>query len=281
MTKIARLSLATFIGATLGCADATPEPNAPEPEPAHERRAAPPPAPTAEEKPSPPFEHGDDTEYQNGLTAMLFAAPVLGAKQVTTLFRWGYLIGLAEANGMAAHISSSLATVGCLVGVEVVAKDRNEMPLARTTSALVPFSEFCNSLQRPEFKGNGPQGKLFSRDRLKVAQQSAERSDPEETRTRDLMFVVGYNMGFAHAWEGIDHEAMAAKTALDGCLLADDAEPKPSPPLLHKLADACAAYAQSERNSDTTHGLKCLLVGHEANSNLSGLESKPGCTPSK
>jgi len=150
-----------------------------------------------------------------------------------------------------------------------------------TNHGPVEYDEFCTTLQRKD-PGYLPQGTLFSAARLQVAQQGAQSAaDPREIEFRDVIFVVGYNMGFAHAWEGIDHEAVTVKTSMEGCALVMNVQPPPSPALAHTIAVTCAEFAKSQMGSEPVHNLKCLLVGDELNSDLSGLQFKPGCPRGK
>lgn len=275
-------AIALLLAGLVGCAETTQTPakasevawtSAPETTPT----AAAEPVPTSH--PLAPFEHADDTEYQNGLADLLTKALALGVGVVTSVYRWGYLTGLQEASLFEESLDSTMRWSGCLAGAFFVGHARgNQIPLVKSREGLQPFDQFCDGLRNRELDGYGPQGKLLSKVRLKVVEQSAKYvQDPSELNVRVTIFMVGYNMGFAHAWEAVDHEAQAAKTTLDGCSAVMAVTPPPSPELGHAIADKCSKDAKATRESENVRDMKCLLVGNEANSDLSGLRYKVGC----
>jgi hypothetical protein len=273
--------MALLSAGLFGCAETTPAPanrpaeaGAETPKPMARSQPESEPAP----KPLPPFEHSDDTEYQNGLAKLLVTASVLGAKAVTITYRWGYITGIQEAHLFEASLDSKIRSTGCLAGALVVAGARGQIPLMVTREGAQPLNQFCSGLLRRDLDGYGPQGKLLSKYRLEVAEQAAAfTQDPRELDLRITIFLVGYNMGFAHGWEAVDHEAHAATTALDGCTAVRNITPPPSPALAHIISDKCVEHAQATRDSEPVRNMKCLLVGDEANADLSGLQFKLGC----
>lgn len=216
-----------------------------------------------------PFTHEGDAEYQNGLVSFTPMAPAFadGLGLIESVFSVGYLTGILEAKDYQFFLDGKVSALGCRYGL-AAAQDTppSEAELARSNCAS----------DRPE---SGPQGPRFAASRLKAAQGFAKSfRDPREIEILILIHSVGYNMGFAHEWEAVDHEARVEKIVGDRCQdVVQKVQPPLSPTQLVASGAKCEVKAR-ESKAEFGHQFRCLLVGPGMNSELSGLASKPGCT---
>jgi len=215
------------------------------------------------------FEH--HTEYQNGLAAMMFAASVFGLDVVTSNYKHGCATGLDEASMFQNYTDRSSWDLGCESSFAAIAG--YFAPLS--DADLAGISERCSN-RLP--KNNGPQGALFSEERLKAAQRAGERfGDPTEINAYITIFTVGYNMGFAHRWESVNQEDALEKMTASGCeFVVQTSRPPLAPQQAGAAEGKCRDVARATRD-EFGRKLRCLLVGSEGNSDLSGLQTKPGC----
>jgi hypothetical protein len=221
---------------------------------------------------SEPFEHEGDTEYQNGLAEFMTMAPLLGRQLVTSVYQVGYLTGLQEARDFQAYMDGNVGGVGCLAGFRAVSGY-----FARPTEAgVAKIADVCAN-KNPDTNHQGP---LFSKWRMKEAQWAGEHfQDPREIKALITIYVVGYNMGFAHRWESIDQDAHVEEVFDHRCeLVAQNVRPPLSTEQIAAASTQCRGEARAERQKFGPQ-MKCLLVGDEGNSDLSGLRTKPGCNP--
>ena len=231
----------------------------------HESR---PPQSNSDPATSEPFEHESDTEYQNGLAAMMSMAPVLGAKLVTSAFRIGYVTGLEEAGAYQRFVDGQIGSLGCMRGFAAVAD------YAPPTEADVEKIEGACRNKEPEAK---MQGARFSELRLKEAQWAGEHlSDPREVKALITIYSVGYNMGFAHKWETVDQEAHVERVAGEQCNVVVQ-HIQLSADQISAAASKCHNRARDVRD-EYGHKLKCMLATKEMNGDLSGEAKKAGCT---
>ncbi len=228
--------------------------------------------------PEPPFRHADDVEYQNGLAFALEAAPVIGHDVVTNYFRWGYLVGVGEAIEFETYFDGLIQSAGCALGLTAqLEAGVNLTAPTKTATGVVPYETqraICLSMQK--IKEMPPtHGKLYSRERLKAAEQASRATDPREVSIEVNIFTVAYSMGFAHHWERVDREARVETLFKEACRLGLKAEGL-STTAAASIATSCAQKAAEARE---THGpgLRCLLASKELNGELSGAAFKPGC----
>lgn len=262
------LTLAALFGLMVACSACQGSEAAPQTSLAQhaERPAEPASKPAAE-----PFEHEADTEYQNGLASLMYAAPVLGSKLVTSAFRIGYLTGVQEARAYQYYTDGGTGAIGCSAGF-VAIRDYFAPP---TEADAARVKDLCDN-KEPKAQLSGA---LFSQWRLKEAQWAGEHlEDPREIDILITIYTVGYNMGFAHQWETLDQETHVEKVVYERC---EEVVEKIKPP----LSAAQVAVASSKCRDEATdtrqkfgNRLKCLLTSPgEMNGDLSGEWSKAGC----
>src|ERR1700722_10180950 len=254
-----RSLLAATVAVGLGCE--TPQPA--DPTPARSATAA---VSTsdghARENPRPPpFPHESDTEYQNGLAHLMFTAPMLGPSAVTSAFRVGYLVGLQEGSDYESFLDGKFGEVGCLKGYAVA---RDNLSTATEGDAAAINSTCTNRI--PTAQSQGP---LFSKWRLKEAEWAGQHlSDPQEIDTLITIYVVGYNMGFAHQWEIVDHEVHVEQVVKGRCSQVVQTIQPPLPPERSTAAIAICEDAGHALRAQFGKGLRCFLANKEMNGEL-------------
>src|ERR1700678_557997 len=122
------------------------------------------------------------------------------------------------------------------------------------------------------------QGALFSEWRLKEAQWAGEHlQDPREIKALITVYVVGYNMGFAHQWEVLDQETHLEMVVGERCKqVVQNVQPPLSPPQVAAASDRCVTEARAMKEQ-LGHQLKCLLANGEMNA-VSRVREDP-CRP--
>jgi hypothetical protein len=222
-----------------------------------------------------PFKHESDTEYENGLASLMSWATALGASRVTSAYRVGYMAGLYEARDYQAFSDGEIRGMACHTGFAVVKEYFPEYSAPFSEAEVARIHEVCEN-KIPEAR---PGGAGFSKWRLKVAQWATESSqDPREVKALITVYNVGYNMGFAHAWEAVDHETHVEKITEERCngVVQKMQPPTPSPAQLVAASSKCREDARVAKE-EYGHRLKCLLANKEMSGELSGQATKVGC----